>query len=230
VLEELKQQVWEANQELPERGLVLYTWGNVSALDRGKGLVVIKPSGVSYRDMKPEDMVVVDLDGRAVEGELRPSSDLDTHLALYRNFSGINGIVHTHSTWATIWAQAGMAVPPLGTTHADYFYGEIPCTRRMTRDETGEGYEEKTGQVILEAFRTVDPLAVPGVLVHSHGPFCWGKDAGDAVYHAVVLEQLAKMAYHTVLLNPDATPIGQDILDRHFLRKHGSNAYYGQKK
>jgi L-ribulose-5-phosphate 4-epimerase len=165
-----------------------------------------------------------------VEGDLRPSSDLNTHLVLYRNFSGINGIVHTHSTWATIWAQAGMAIPPLGTTHADYFYGEIPCTRRMTQDEIEECYETQTGYVILEAFRTIDPVAVPGVLVNSHGPFSWGQDAHNAVHNAAVLEELAKMAYHTISLNPDVGSISQNLLDRHFLRKHGANAYYGQKR
>jgi L-ribulose-5-phosphate 4-epimerase len=230
VLKELKRQVWEANLELPKRGLVVYTWGNVSGIDRENGLVVIKPSGVSYDAMQPEDMVVVDLEGNPVEGTLRPSSDLNTHLVLYRRFSGINGIVHTHSSWATIWSQAGKAIPPLGTTHADYFYGEVPCTRRMTKDEIEEGYETQTGYVILESFKNINPVYVPGVLVNNHGPFSWGKDAHEAVHNAVVLEELAKMAYHTISLNPDVSPISQNLLDKHFLRKHGANAYYGQAK
>jgi L-ribulose-5-phosphate 4-epimerase len=230
MLEALKKQVWEANLELPKRGLVVYTWGNVSGIDREKGLVVIKPSGVSYEEMKPEDMVVVDLDGNPVEGDLRPSSDLNTHLVLYKSFSGVNGIVHTHSAWATIWAQAGRAIPPLGTTHADYFYGEVPCTRRMTKDEIETAYETQTGYVILESFKNINPVYVPGVLVNNHGPFSWGKDAHEAVHNAVVLEELAKMAYHTISLNPDVSPISRNLLDKHFLRKHGANAYYGQKK
>jgi L-ribulose-5-phosphate 4-epimerase len=230
MLEALKKQVWEANLELPKRGLVVYTWGNVSGIDREKGLVVIKPSGVSYEEMKPEDMVIVDLNGNPVEGDLRPSSDLNTHLVLYRSFSGVNGIVHTHSTWATIWAQAGRAIPPLGTTHADYFYGEVPCTRRMTRDEIETGYETQTGYVILESFKNINPEYVPGVLVNNHGPFSWGKDAHEAVHNAVVLEELAKMAYHTISLNPDVSSISRNLQDKHFLRKHGANAYYGQKK
>jgi L-ribulose-5-phosphate 4-epimerase len=229
MLEALKKQVWEANLELPKRGLVVYTWGNVSGIDREKGLVVIKPSGVSYEEMKPEDMVVVDLDGNPVEGDLRPSSDLNTHLVLYKSFSGVNGIVHTHSAWATIWAQAGRAIPPLGTTHADYFYGEVPCTRRMTKDEIETAYETQTGYVILESFKNINPVYVPGVLVNNHGPFSWGKDAHEAVHNAVVLEELAKMAYHTISLNPDINPISRNLLDKHFLRKHGANAYYGQK-
>jgi L-ribulose-5-phosphate 4-epimerase len=229
MLEAFKKQVWEANLELPKRGLVVYTWGNVSGIDREKGLVVIKPSGVSYEEMKPEDMVVVDLDGNPVEGDLRPSSDLNTHLVLYKSFSGVNGIVHTHSAWATIWAQAGRAIPPLGTTHADYFYGEVPCTRRMTKDEIETAYETQTGYVILESFKNINPVYVPGVLVNNHGPFSWGKDAHEAVHNAVVLEELAKMAYHTISLNPDINPISRNLLDKHFLRKHGANAYYGQK-
>jgi len=230
MLEALKEQVWQANLELPKRGLVVYTWGNVSGIDREKGLVVIKPSGVDYDEMKPEDMVVTDLDGNIVEGKLRPSSDLKTHLVLYRNFKAIGGVVHTHSTWATIWAQAGRSIPPLGTTHADYFYGDVPCTRRMTGDEISRDYEEETGNVILEAFRGLDPSDLPGVLVNNHGPFTWGKDAHNAVHNAVVLEELAKMAYHTIELNPDVMPISQNLLDKHYLRKHGANAYYGQSK
>ena len=230
MLEALKEQVWQANLELPKRGLVVYTWGNVSGIDREKGLVVIKPSGVDYDEMKPEDMVVTDLDGNIVEGKLRPSSDLKTHLVLYRNFKAIGGVVHTHSTWATIWAQAGRSIPPLGTTHADYFYGDVPCTRRMTGDEISRDYEEETGNVILEEFRGLNPSDLPGVLVNNHGPFTWGKDAHNAVHNAVVLEELAKMAYHTIELNPDVMPISQNLLDKHYLRKHGANAYYGQSK
>ena len=230
MLEALKEQVWQANLELPKRGLVVYTWGNVSGIDREKGLVVIKPSGVDYEEMKPEDMVVTDLDGNIVEGKLRPSSDLKTHLVLYRNFKAIGGVVHTHSTWATIWAQAGLSIPPLGTTHADYFYGDVPCTRRMTGDEISRDYEEETGNVILEEFRGLNPSDLPGVLVNNHGPFTWGKDAHNAVHNAVVLEELAKMAYHTIALNPDVMPISQNLLDKHYLRKHGANAYYGQSK
>ena len=230
MLEALKEQVWQANLELPKRGLVVYTWGNVSGIDREKGLVVIKPSGVDYDEMKPEDMVVTDLDGNIVEGKLRPSSDLKTHLVLYRNFKAIGGVVHTHSTWATIWAQAGLSIPPLGTTHADYFYGDVPCTRRMTGDEISRDYEEETGNVILEEFRGLNPSDLPGVLVNNHGPFTWGKDAHNAVHNAVVLEELAKMAYHTIALNPDVMPISQNLLDKHYLRKHGANAYYGQSK
>lgn len=230
MLETLKEQVWRANLELPERGLVVYTWGNVSGFDREKGIVVIKPSGVPYDELKPEHMVAVNLDGHIVEGTLRPSSDLKTHLVLYRNFDGINGIVHTHSAWAVSWAQAGRAIPPLGTTHADYFYGYVPCTRRMTAEEINDDYETQTGNVIVETFRNagMEPSYVPGVLVNNHGPFTWGKDAGEAVHNAVVLDELAKMAYHTVMLNPDVSPVSKDLLDKHFLRKHGANAYYGQ--
>jgi L-ribulose-5-phosphate 4-epimerase len=224
----LKKEVLEANLQLPQRGLVVYTWGNVSGIDRERGLVVIKPSGVPYEHLGLEHMVVTDIDGNVVEGALRPSSDLDTHLTLYRNFPGINGIVHTHSNWATIWAQAGRAIPPLGTTHADYFYGEIPCTRRMTRGEINGKYEAETGSVIIEALRGKDPTFVPGVLVNNHGPFTWGKNAADAVHNAVVLEELAKMAYFTLSLNPEVNQISATLLDRHFLRKHGANAYYGQ--
>ena len=230
LLKALKEQVWQANLELPKRGLVVYTWGNVSGIDREKGLVAIKPSGVSYDKLKVEDIVVVDLDGNPVEGDMRPSSDLSTHLVLYRSFDNINGIVHTHSTWATIWAQAGRSIPPLGTTHADYFYGDIPCTRRMTKEEINEDYEAQTGSVILESFKNINLNSIPGVLVNNHGPFSWGKDANDAVHNAVVMEELAKMAYHTISLNPMVNPISQSLLDKHFLRKHGTNAYYGQKR
>lgn len=227
-LEQLKQQVLEANLALPRHGMVTFTWGNVSGIDRERGLVVIKPSGVPYETMGIEDMVVVDLDGNVREGKLKPSSDTPTHLVLYRTFAGIGGIVHTHSPSATSWAQAGRAIPAFGTTHADYFYGEIPCTRPMTKEEVAGDYEAETGNVIAETFKERDPLAVPGVLVHGHAPFAWGKDPDEAVHNAVVLEEVAKMGLNTLLLNPDARPISQALLDKHYLRKHGKNAYYGQ--
>lgn len=228
MLEELKQAVLEANLQLPQYRLVTFTWGNVSGIDRERGLVVIKPSGVAYDKLTIDDMVVVDLNGNVVEGGLKPSSDTPTHLWLYKQFPGIGGIVHTHSTWATVWAQAGKGIPALGTTHADYFYGEIPCTRPMTNEEIQGAYELETGKVITETFRFLDPLQMPGVLVHGHGPFAWGKDPANAVHNAVVLEEVAKMAARTFMLNPDAQPISQTLLDRHYLRKHGANAYYGQ--
>ncbi|KFL15052.1 ribulose 5-phosphate epimerase [Geobacillus stearothermophilus] len=228
MLEELKQAVLEANLQLPQYRLVTFTWGNVSGIDRERGLVVIKPSGVAYDKLTIDDMVVVDLTGNVVEGDLKPSSDTPTHLWLYKQFPGIGGIVHTHSTWATVWAQAGKGIPALGTTHADYFYGEIPCTRPMTNEEIQGAYELETGKVITETFRFLDPLQMPGVLVHGHGPFAWGKDPANAVHNAVVLEEVAKMAARTFMLNPDAQPISQTLLDRHYLRKHGANAYYGQ--
>ena len=231
MLEDLKRKVYEANMELPRRGLVTYTWGNVSGIDRKKGLMVIKPSGVEYDALKPSDLVVVDLEtGKTVEGDLNPSSDTDTHLVLYRAFQNIGGVVHTHSRWATIFAQAGRGVPVLGTTHGDYFYGEIPCTRRMTAEEIGGRYELETGNVIVERFRHLDPDSVPAVLVHSHGPFCWGKDAKEAVHNAVVLEEVAFMAWHNLALDAALPPMQQELLDKHFLRKHGKNAYYGQNK
>lgn len=231
MLEDLKQAVWEANLRLPKHNLVTFTWGNVSGIDRQKGLMVIKPSGVEYDALKPSDMVVVDLEtGKTVEGDLNPSSDTDTHLVLYRAFQNIGGVVHTHSRWATIFAQAGRGVPALGTTHGDYFYGEIPCTRRMTAEEIGGRYELETGNVIVERFRHLDPDSVPAVLVHSHGPFCWGKDANEAVHNAVVLEEVAFMAWHNLALDAALPPMQQELLDKHFLRKHGKNAYYGQKK
>lgn len=231
MLEDLKQAVWEANLRLPKHNLVTFTWGNVSGIDRQKGLMVIKPSGVEYDALKPSDMVVVDLEtGKTVEGDLNPSSDTDTHLVLYRAFPNIGGMVHTHSRWATIFAQAGRGVPALGTTHGDYFYGEIPCTRRMTAEEIGGRYELETGNVIVERFRHLDPDSVPAVLVHSHGPFCWGKDAKEAVHNAVVLEEVAFMAWHNLALDAALPPMQQELLDKHFLRKHGKNAYYGQKK
>ncbi|CAM3486222.1 L-ribulose-5-phosphate 4-epimerase [Marinicrinis lubricantis] len=230
MLEQLKEQVCEANLELPKYGLVTFTWGNVSGYDPEQKLVVIKPSGVSYEVMKPEHMVVVDLNGQVVEGNLRPSSDTPTHIELYKAFPGIGGIVHTHSPWATVWAQAGKGIPALGTTQADYFYGEIPCTRPMTAEEIQGAYEKDTGKVIIETFQDIDPLQVPGVLVYSHAPFVWGKDASEAVHNAVVVEEVAKMAYHTIALNPSIGSMDQNLLDKHYLRKHGKNAYYGQPK
>ncbi|WP_433938959.1 L-ribulose-5-phosphate 4-epimerase [Paenibacillus lautus] len=229
MLEDLKQQVLEANLELPKYGLVTFTWGNVSGIDRERGLFVIKPSGVPYEDLKASDMVVLDLKGNVVEGDLRPSSDTPTHLVLYQNFKEIGGIVHTHSPWGTSWAQAGRALPAYGTTHADYFYGEIPVTRPMTREEIEGAYELETGNVIVERFADLDPSMVPGVLVHSHAPFVWGKDAHNAVHNAVVLEECAKIAARMQQINHETEPMDQTLLDRHFLRKHGVNAYYGQK-
>lgn len=227
----LKEAVLEANLVLPQHGLVTFTWGNVSGIDRDAGLVVIKPSGVPYERLTVEDMVVVDLEGNVVEGELRPSSDTPTHLALYRSLPEIGGVVHTHSPWATSWAQAKRAIPAFGTTHADYFYGEIPCTRELTDEEIETAYELETGHVILETLDELmlEAVAVPGVLVANHAPFCWGKDANEAVHNAVVLEEVAKMGLHALNLNPGLTPIKQSILDKHYLRKHGANAYYGQK-
>ncbi len=230
MLEALKQQIYEANMELPRRGLVTYTWGNVSGIDREKGLFVIKPSGVDYEKMRPEDMVVMDLEGNQVEGSLRPSSDTPTHLELYKAFPEIGGIVHTHSTYATAWAQAGRGIPCYGTTHADYFYGEIPCARNLTAEEIEEGYEKNTGLVIAETFKGRNPRYVPGVLCKNHGPFTWGKDGAEAVHNAVVLEEIARMNLLTEILNPggdNTTP--QCMQDKHFLRKHGPNAYYGQR-
>jgi L-ribulose-5-phosphate 4-epimerase len=228
MLESLKRSVLEANLELPKRELVVYTWGNVSGIDRDKGLVVIKASGVRYEDMKDEHMVVLDMEGNVVEGKYKPSSDTPTHLALYRAFPGIGGIVHTHSMWATAWAQAQLSLPCYGTTHADYFYGDIPCTRPLNSEEIKGDYEAETGKVIIETFIGRDPLQVPGVLVASHGPFTWGKDEHDAVHNSVVLEQIAKMSYVSRTLNPSMRPVQDELLDKHFLRKHGANAYYGQ--
>lgn len=229
MLLQLKQAVLEANLDLPKYGLVTFTWGNVSGIDRDQGLVVIKPSGVPYEKLKLEDLVVVDLQGTVVEGTLRPSSDTPTHLVLYKAFPHIGGVVHTHSPWATIWAQAGIGIPALGTTHADYFYGEVPCTREMTGAEIQGAYELETGNVIVERFQNLDPLQMPGVLVHSHAPFTWGKDPHQAVHNAVVLEEVAKMGYHTKALNSHIPSMDSTLLDRHFLRKHGADAYYGQK-
>lgn len=229
MLEELKLQVYEANMELPGRGLVTYTWGNVSGIDRKKGLFVIKPSGVDYDRLRPEDMVVMDLDGNRVEGTMNPSSDTATHLEIYKAFAAVGGIVHTHSPMATAWAQAGRAIPCYGTTHADYFYGEIPCARNLTPEEIEAGYEKNTGLVIAEAFAGIDPLHVPGVLCKNHGPFTWGRDAAQAVHNAVVLEEIARMNLYTEMLNPKAEPAPQCMQDKHFMRKHGPGAYYGQK-
>ena len=232
MLEQLKQQVYEANMELPKRGLVTYTWGNVSGIDRASGLFVIKPSGVEYDELRPEDLVVMDLNGNKVEGDLNPSSDTRTHLELYKAFPDIGGVVHTHSPHAVAWAQAGRDIPAFGTTLADYFYGPIPCARALTQEEIDEDYEKNTGKVIIEEFtkRGIQPMHVPAVICTSHGPFTWGKDAAQAVYHAVVLEEVAKMAIYTIQIDPNAAPAPQRIQDKHFLRKHGPNAYYGQHK
>ena len=228
MLETLKQEVLEANLLLPKYGLITFTWGNVSGIDRESGLVVIKPSGVSYDGMTVEDMVVVGLQGKVVEGKWKPSSDTPTHLALYRAFPGLGGIVHTHSRWATSFAQAGMPISAMGTTQGDYFYGDIPCTRKMTPAEIAGEYELETGNVIIETFQGIDPMTIPAVLVHSHGPFTWGTDAMNAVHNAVVLEEVAFMDYHAMSMNPQAGRMQQELLDKHYLRKHGKNAYYGQ--
>ncbi len=228
MLEELKKEVLYANLELDKRGLVVYTWGNVSGIDRDKGLMVIKPSGVPYEDLQAKMMVVLDLDGNKVEGQLNPSSDTPTHLELYCRFKDIKGIVHTHSKWATVWAQACLSIPCLGTTHADHFYGEVPCTKILMQEEIEKDYELNTGKVIVETFNDLNYMYMPAVLVANHGPFTWGKSAGDAVYNSVVLEEVANMAHATVQLNGHIQPIQQTLLDKHFLRKHGENAYYGQ--
>ena len=231
MLEQLKEQVFQANLLLPKHGLITFTWGNVSGIDREQGLVVIKPSGVSYEVMKAGDMVVVEMEkGTIVEGSLKPSSDTPTHLELYKAFPNIGGIVHTHSRWATTFAQAGHGIMALGTTQGDYFYGEIPCTRKMTKAEIEGEYEKETGLVIKETFLGKDPDAVPAVLVHSHGPFTWGVDPLDAVHNAVVLEEVAFMNFHAMTLEPGIQPMQQELLDKHYLRKHGANAYYGQTK
>ena len=229
MLEQLKQEVYKANMELPAYGLVTFTWGNVSGIDRQSGLFVIKPSGVAYEDLKPEDMVVVDLDGNKVEGRYNPSSDTATHAELYKAFPNIGGIVHTHSSWATSWAQAGRAIPCYGTTHADYIYGEVPCVRNLTREEIDEAYEKNTGLLIVDYFKDKDYEAVPAVLCKNHGPFTWGKNAKDAVHNAVVLEEVAKMASRCEQINPSVKPAPQELQDKHYYRKHGANAYYGQK-
>jgi len=228
MLESLRQQVFEANLLLPEYGLVTFTWGNVSGIDRASGLVVIKPSGVSYKGMTASDMVIVDLDGKVVEGSLKPSSDTPTHVELYKAFPNIGGVVHTHSRWATTFAQAGKAVEATGTTHADYFYGPVPCTRLLTPAEIAGDYEKETGKVIIETFARLDPDSVPAVLFQSHGPFCWGKTPAKAVEAAVVLEEVAFMQYHALGLKPELGPMQPELLNKHFLRKHGKTAYYGQ--
>lgn len=230
MLEQLKKEVYEANLLLPKYGLITFTWGNVSGIDREKGLVLIKPSGVEYDEMTVEDIVIVDMDGKVVEGKLKPSSDLMTHLEFYKNFPDIKGVVHTHSQSATAWAQAGMDIPALGTTHGDYFYGSIPCTRKMSESEIKENYELNTGKVIVECFnnRKIDPNQIPGVIVSNHGPFTWGKDAFDAVHNAVVLEEVATIALKTKVINPQVESMQKELLDKHFLRKHGPGAYYGQ--
>ena len=231
MLQELKRQVYEANMLLPKYGLVTFTWGNVSAIDRESGLFVIKPSGVEYESMKPEDMVVMDLNGNRVEGKLRPSSDTPTHLELYKAFPEIGGIVHTHSSYATSWAQAGRDIPCYGTTHADYIYGEVPCVRCLTKEEIDEAYETNTGKLIVSEFKRSkkEIRAVPAVLCKNHGPFTWGKDAKDAVHNAVVLEEVAKMAYRTESINSKVEPAPQELQDKHYYRKHGAGAYYGQE-
>lgn len=229
MLEDLKIKVLKANIALVKHNLVTFTWGNVSGIDREKSLVVIKPSGIEYANMTVDDMVVVDLDGNVVEGKWKPSSDTQTHLELYKSFQNIGGIVHTHSRNATAWAQAGRAIPAYGTTHGDYFYGEIPCTRKMTPQEIAGEYEKETGSVIIETFKEKSADDIPAVLVYAHGPFVWGTDADNAVHNAVVLEELAFMAYQTEILNPNVNSMQQELLDKHYLRKHGKNAYYGQK-
>ncbi|MFI4085274.1 L-ribulose-5-phosphate 4-epimerase [Klebsiella pneumoniae] len=228
-MQQLKQQVFEANMDLPRYGLVTFTWGNVSAIDRQRGLVVIKPSGIAYESMTVDDMSVVDLQGHVVEGRWRPSSDTATHLALYRRYPDLGGVVHTHSTQATAWAQAGLAIPALGTTHADYFFGDIPCTRALSAQEVDEAYELNTGQVIIETLGEANPLHTPGIVVYQHGPFAWGKDAHEAVHNAVVMEEVARMAWIARGINPQLQPIDSWLMNKHFQRKHGPNAYYGQK-
>jgi len=228
MLNDLKLEVLKANLELPLRGLVTYTWGNVSGVDRSKRLFVIKPSGVPYDELKLEHLVVLDFDGKRVEGNLNPSSDMPTHLVLYKNFPEIGGVVHTHSRWATVWSQAGKSIPALGTTHADYFFGDIPCTRKLNTEEIESEYEKHTGDVIVEAFNGINPIFMPAVLVNNHGPFSWGKTPSEAVHNSVVLEELAMMAYYTLSLSSDLKQINQVLLDKHFLRKHGKGAYYGQ--
>jgi len=228
-MQQLKQQVYDANRDLPRYGLVTFTWGNVSAIDRGRGRVVIKPSGVAYDVMQPDDMVVVDLEGNVIEGKWNPSSDTATHLALYRRYPMLGGVVHTHSTHATAWAQAGLAIPALGTTHADYFFGDIPCTRPLTEAEVQGEYELNTGKVIIETIGECEPLHTPGIVVWQHGPFAWGKNAHEAVHNAVVLEEVAKMAWIARGINPQLQPIDRYLMNKHYLRKHGPDAYYGQK-
>ena len=229
MLYNLRKSVLEANVKLAKYGLVIFTWGNVSGIDRATGLVAIKPSGIEYDDLKVDDIVIVDLEGKVMSGSMKPSSDTISHLYLYKQFPDVGGIVHTHSVWASIWAQAGRGIPVYGTTHADYFYGEIPCTRPLTAEELSKDYEKNTGLVILETFRELDYMNIPAALVHGHGPFAWGGSVGEALHNAVVLEEVAKMAYHTEMMGQD-TPIDKFLLDKHYLRKHGEGAYYGQKR
>jgi len=229
MLDKLKKIVFQANTDLVKQGLVIHTWGNVSGRDRESGLIVIKPSGVSYASMNADDMVVIDAEGNIVEGKYKPSTDAPTHLFLYKSWSSIGGVVHTHSAYATAWAQAGKDIPPFGTTHADHYYGEVPCTRQLSDNEIKTDYELNTGKVIVERLGISEPLAVPSALVNCHGPFCWGLDPGEAVYNAVALEEIARMAFYTILLN-HSKPVDQNLLDKHFQRKHGKNAYYGQGK
>ena len=226
---ELKQKVYDANMSLPKYNLVTFTWGNVSGIDREKNLIVIKPSGVDYDKLTAEDMVVVDLEGNVVEGKYKPSSDTATHIELYKKYPAMAGVVHTHSQWATSWAQAAKAIPCYGTTHADYFYGEIPCTRSLTKEEIESEYEKNTGLVIIETIGDKDPMATPGILCANHGPFTWGKSPAEAVHNAVVLDEAAKMAYYAQIINPGIMPAPQELQDKHYFRKHGANAYYGQK-
>jgi L-ribulose-5-phosphate 4-epimerase len=227
MLDKLKMTVFKANLDLVNNGLVIHTWGNVSARDYDSGMIVIKPSGVSYKFMKPDDMVVIDPDGKVIEGKFKPSTDAPTHLLLYKTWESIGGIVHSHSSYATAWAQAGRAIPPFGTTHADHYYGEIPCTRLLTDNEIASDYEINTGKLIIEQMGSTDPLSMPSVLVNCHGPFCWGTDADNAVYNAVSLEEIARMAFYTILLGKSES-VNKSLLDKHFKRKHGSDAYYGQ--
>ena len=229
MLDQLKEVVFKANLDIVNNGLVIHTWGNVSARDSASGMIVIKPSGVSYKSMKADDMVVIDPDGKVVEGKYKPSTDAPTHLQLYKAWNTIGGVVHTHSSYATAWAQAGRAIPPFGTTHADHFSGEVPCTRSLKDDEIVNDYEVNTGKIIIECMGSTDPLAIPSVLVNSHGPFCWGTDADNAVYNAISLEEIAKMAFYTILLG-QSKPVQKTLLDKHFKRKHGNDAYYGQGK
>lgn len=228
MLEKLKQEVWEANLQLTHFRLVVFTWGNVSGVDRERGLVAIKPSGVDYEVMTAEDIIITDMDGHIIEGNLKPSSDLPTHLELYKAWPQIGGVAHTHSRWATVFAQAGRGIPPLGTTHADYFYGEIPCTRPMSDTEIKGEYERETGRVIIERFAGLSPARIPAALVVNHGPFAWGKDPREAVHNSVVMEELAFMAWHNLVMQPALADMPQILMDKHYLRKHGSNAYYGQ--
>jgi len=229
MLDKLKISVFKANLDLVSKGLVIHTWGNVSGRDNESGLIVIKPSGVEYESMKPEDMVVIDPEGKVVEGKFKPSTDAPTHLLLYKTYASIGGVVHTHSSYATSWAQAGKSIPPFGTTHADHYYGEVPCTRLLTDKEIESDYETNTGKVIVERLGTVNPLTIPSILVNSHGPFCWGTDVDNAVYNAIALEEIARMAFYTVLLGKSEA-IGKTLLDKHFKRKHGRDSYYGQNK